>query len=196
MAPGEETKAERTRTRLLESAVAAFADRGFHGTSTREIAAAAGLSPAAMYVHFPTKEDLLYQLSVEGHRSTLGIIDAAIDASADAAGQLRSVMTAFAEYHARNPLSTRVVNYELSALTPEHRDAVGRLRREITTRLRAIVDAGVASGTFHTDDARTTTMALLSMGIDIARWYQPDGPLPPERIGTFYGDLALRVVDA
>ena len=37
--------------RLLEAAVAAFADRGFHGTTTRDIATAAGLSPAAVYVH-------------------------------------------------------------------------------------------------------------------------------------------------
>ena len=48
------------RDRLLTAAVAAFGAKGFHATSTRDIARAASLSPAAVYVHHQSKEDLLY----------------------------------------------------------------------------------------------------------------------------------------
>jgi AcrR family transcriptional regulator len=41
-------RAEATRARLVEAAIAAFAEKGFHGTTTRDIAAAAGMSPAAL----------------------------------------------------------------------------------------------------------------------------------------------------
>ena len=60
------------RTRLLAAAVDAFADRGFHGTTTRDIAAAAGMSPAALYVHHRSKEELLYLIAVAGHQRDAG----------------------------------------------------------------------------------------------------------------------------
>ena len=48
------------RDRLLTAAVAAFGAKGFHATSTRDIARAASLSPAAVYVHHQSKDCLLY----------------------------------------------------------------------------------------------------------------------------------------
>ena len=54
------------RERLLEAAVEAFAEKGFTATTTRDIASRAGMSPAAVYVHHDTKENLLFTVSVEG----------------------------------------------------------------------------------------------------------------------------------
>ncbi|WP_342215837.1 TetR family transcriptional regulator [Nocardia cyriacigeorgica] len=51
-----EPRGDATRARLLEAAAAAFADKGFNATTTRDIAAAAGMSPAAVYVHHRSKE--------------------------------------------------------------------------------------------------------------------------------------------
>ena len=48
---GASGRAAATRERLLTAAGIAFSKRGFHATSTRDIAAAAGMSPAAVYVH-------------------------------------------------------------------------------------------------------------------------------------------------
>lgn len=190
------SKAEQTRARLVQAATIAFAERGFHGTTTRDIATAAGMSPAAVYVHYRSKEELLHQLSHLGHLQTIGSIESADDPRLPATERLRAVMRAFAEHHARNHVGARIVNYELAALTPEHRESVIALRRQITARVGAVVDAGVASGEFHTADPRTTTNVLLSMGIDIARWYRNDGALTPEQIGEFYAGVALRVVGA
>lgn len=190
------TRSETTRQRLLDAALAAFADRGFHGTTTRDIASAAGMSPAAVYVHYRSKEELLFALSRSGHESTIAVLDAADDPTASPVERLDSVMRAFAQWHADGHTSARIVNYELTALDPDHHTEILVLRREITRRVRAIVDAGVASGDFDVDDPHTTTNSLLSMGIDIARWYSKSGPLSPEQIGDFYAMLALRVVGA
>lgn len=46
------------RDQILSAALRVFADRGFHGATTRELAKAAGVSEALMFRHFPTKEDL------------------------------------------------------------------------------------------------------------------------------------------
>ncbi len=43
---------------LVAASVECFAELGFHATTTRDISSRAGLSPAAVYYHFPSKADL------------------------------------------------------------------------------------------------------------------------------------------
>jgi len=50
--------AEKRRAQLLEIAVGLFSQRGFEGTTTKAIAAAAGVSEGIIFQHFATKEDL------------------------------------------------------------------------------------------------------------------------------------------
>ncbi|GAA0946327.1 TetR family transcriptional regulator [Pseudonocardia zijingensis] len=192
----ELNRADATRARLLDAAIAAFAEKGFHGTTTRDVAAAAGMSPAALYVHHRSKEELLYLISRSGHEDTLRLVQDAIASTDDPADALRTVIHDFAVHHARVHSSARIVNYELSALTPEHHAEIRDLRRRIETAVRELVERGVAEGAFHTPDPRMTAIALLSLGIDIARWYRDEGPLSPEDIAEHYAEMALRMVGA
>jgi AcrR family transcriptional regulator len=50
--------AEATRTRIVAAAVKAFADNGFEGASTREIAQAASVEQGLLTYHFPNKDEL------------------------------------------------------------------------------------------------------------------------------------------
>ena len=50
---------DQTRARIVEVALELIADRGFAATSTREIAERLGVTKAALYYHFRTKDDLL-----------------------------------------------------------------------------------------------------------------------------------------
>lgn len=68
--------------RLLVAAVDAFAERGYHATTTRDIAGRAGMSPAALYIHYKTKEELLHRISRIGHDRALKIMRDAADSGA------------------------------------------------------------------------------------------------------------------
>ena len=190
------SRADATRARLLEAAVTAFAEKGFHSTTTRDIAAAAGMSPAALYVHHRSKEELLYLISRTGHERTLARMRAGVASSEEPVEQLRTVVHDFAVDHARAHTGARVVNYELAALSPEHLREIRAIRQQIDQELRQVVEAGVAAGDFDTPDPRMAAVALLSLGIDIARWYRDEGSWTPEDIADHYADLALRVVGA
>lgn len=182
------------RERLLLAAVEAFAAKGFNATTTRDIANGAQMSSAAVYVHFRSKEELLFELSDAGHRRIMGMIDEVDDPSSPPGERLETVIGAFTEHHAREHVRARVVNYELASLAPEHLETVMELRRAITRRVRAIVDAGIENGDFDVTDSQATTNAMLSMGIDVARWYRAENSLPPEAMGEFYAQLATRMV--
>lgn len=185
-----------TQARLLDAAVASFAVRGFHGTTTRDIAAAAGLSPAAVYVHHRSKEDLLHLISSRGHERTLRLVRDTVAAADGPADRLAAFARAFAAHHARNHTTARVVNYELAALSEPHRAEVAAVRRAIEAEVRTLVEDGVRAGVFEVPDPRMTTLALLSLGIDVSRWYDDDGALTPEEVGEHYAALALRMVGA
>ena len=62
MADGLDTKAVRTRQRILASAAREFAARGFDGTSLRQVAAGADLTLGSLYFHFATKADLVAEV--------------------------------------------------------------------------------------------------------------------------------------
>ena len=59
-----------------------------------------------------------------------------------------------------------------------------------------VLRAGVSSGEFDVEDVPGTALALLSMAIDVARWYAPDVRRTPDWIERAYGDLAVRLVRA
>lgn len=185
-----------SRARLLEAAVQAFAEKGFHGTTTRDIATGAGMSPAALYVHHRSKEELLFVISRDGHLVTLDLLRRARAASDDPAVQLRTAVRDFAAHHARGHTRARIVNYELAALSPEHLAEVQDLRRSIDAEVRGIVVDGVASGVFDCPEPRIAAAAVLSLGIDLARWYREGGEWGPEDVGERYAEIALRIVGA
>ncbi|MBC3190370.1 TetR/AcrR family transcriptional regulator [Pseudonocardia sp. C8] len=192
----DRSRSDETRAKLLRAATTAFAEKGFHATTTRDIATAAGMSPAAVYVHHRSKEELLHLISRAGHETTLELIRAAVRSTSDPAEQLTAVIREFAVHHARAHTTARIVNYELAALSPEHHAEIRELRRAISAELRALIQRGIDAGVFRTPHADMAATALLSLGIDIARWYRTDGQWSPDDIGGFYADLALRMVGA
>ncbi|MFD0202173.1 TetR/AcrR family transcriptional regulator [Saccharothrix carnea] len=178
--------------RMLIAAAAAFSVRGYHATTTRDIAAQAGMSPAAVYIHYRSKEELLFQISRIGHATSLSVLTSVSEV--DPAERLAAAVRAFASWHAEYHTTARVVQYELSALTPEHLAEVVELRRRIETAVRDMITDGVRAGAFDVPDVRGATLAVLSLCIDVARWYQPSGRRTPAEIGDLYADLVLRMV--
>jgi AcrR family transcriptional regulator len=190
-------RADATRARLLDAAIAAFAEKGFSSTTTRDIAAAAGMSPAALYVHHKSKEELLFLISKAGHEATLKVVrDAIGPADDDPAAALRRVIHDFAVSHARDQTIARIVNYELTSLAPDHLTEILGIRHTIEDDMRHLVERGVAAGVFDTPDPRMAATALLSLGIDISRWYHEGGRWSPEDIADQYAAMALRIVGA
>ncbi|PWG08143.1 TetR family transcriptional regulator [Streptomyces sp. V2] len=193
--PWEEVTPDAAR-RLLVAAVEAFAERGYHATTTRDIASRAGMSPAALYIHYKTKEELLHRISRIGHDKALGILRTAARREGGAADRLADAVSSFVRWHAVRRTTARVVQYELDALGPDARAEIVALRREVNAEVSGILDDGVASGEFDVIDVRGTTLAILSLCVDVARWFNVNGTRTPEEVGELYADLVLRMVGA
>jgi AcrR family transcriptional regulator len=182
--------------RLVTAAVHAFAERGYHATTTRDIAGRAGMSPAALYIHYKTKEELLYQISDVGHRRALDILERARDGVGTPAERLAEAVRSFVRWHAEHHMTARVVQYELGALAEAHHAEVTDLRKATDGAVRSIIEDGVKAGDFDVADVRGTTVAVLSLCIDVARWFNVAGRSTPDEVGELYAGLVLRMVGA
>jgi AcrR family transcriptional regulator len=182
--------------RLVIAAVEAFAERGYHATTTRDIASRAGMSPAALYIHYKTKEELLYQISKVGHECTLAMLRQARGTAAPPPERLADAVRHFVRWHAEHHTTGRVVQYELGALAPEHYTEITAMRRQTEEEIRSLIKDGVAAGDFDVPEVPGTTLAVLSLCIDVARWFNPNGRRTPEEVGDLYVDLVLRMVQA
>lgn len=182
--------------RLLTAALECFSDRGFYATTTRDIAMRAGMSPSAMYVHYASKGEMLYRLSVLGHRDALRTVVASNVGVTDPRARLWRLVCDFAAWHARHYRLARVAQYELRSMPPERLGEIRALRQEVTSRLEDEVLRGIGEGVFSSPAAHETVRAILSLCIDIARWFRPAGPRSPEEIGGIYADLVIRMLTA
>ncbi len=88
-----------TRERILDAAERIFGERGFAGTSIREITKAAGVNIAAINYHFGSKEELLRavlsRIVAPVNRERLELLDQAERAAAPDAPPVESVLEAF-----------------------------------------------------------------------------------------------------
>ncbi|MFI1017237.1 TetR/AcrR family transcriptional regulator [Streptomyces sp. NPDC020965] len=182
--------------KLLVAAVDAFAERGYHATTTRDIAGRAGMSPAALYIHYKTKEELLHRISRIGHDRALEVLTTAAERSGTPGERLADAVSSFVRWHAGRHNTARVVQYELDALSPEHRTEIVGLRRRSDDVVRGILRDGVEAGEFDVPDVPGTTVAVLSLCIDVARWFNTQGRRTPDEVGALYADLVLRMVSA
>lgn len=144
---GPYAKSARIRAEVIEKAIAAFAERGFTGTSMREIALAVGMTQQGLSHHFPSKEALLE--AVLAHRDATGV-EHHKAAHRSVMGTLRAIV----EENSSSPgLVQLSVMLAAEAITPSHPaheffQEHWSGAREVFTRLLA---RGQAEGEVRTD---------------------------------------------
>jgi AcrR family transcriptional regulator len=183
-------KRQRRRTEILHAALRAFRRAGYHGTTLDDIAQQLGVRKTALYYYFPDKEAILYACHREGLEEVAGLV-AQAQSFTSYADQLGHVI----REHVRvmtDTLEGSSLAFEVSALSPAHRTEVIAARYRYEQALRDIVRRGVAAGEFRTVDPKLAVFAILGAINWIARWYSPDGSVPPQDLGRHYANHLLR----
>jgi AcrR family transcriptional regulator len=106
-------KGARTRERILDAAERVFAEKGFAGTSLRDVADAAGLRIPSLYNHFPGKESLYAAVLERGLSPVLALLSEWVRAGA--AGDRRVYLERLLALIAQRPNVPRLVQHETLA---------------------------------------------------------------------------------
>jgi AcrR family transcriptional regulator len=137
------------RELILDAAKQVFAEEGLEGASLRAIAVKAGYTPAALYFHFESKEDLYAEVLKASLASLGATVDQAVAQTRTAAQRLKAAAMSFFTFYAENPRDLDLGFYLFrGGMKPS---GLGRKRDEILNvaleaALRPIADAATELG--------------------------------------------------
>ncbi|WP_031468694.1 TetR/AcrR family transcriptional regulator [Sciscionella sediminilitoris] len=180
------------RTRILRSAVRLFAERGFDATTVQEVVADAGVTKGALYHHFSSKDDLLYEI----YGSIIGRQQAELTAIAErglsAAETVREIVVGVVQSTADNAEEALVFFRESHKLDQEHNANFRADRRAFHEHVRTVIERGQQSGEFSAV-VPADTVVQVAMGVvnQLPLWYRPDGSKTPRELGTEIADFVL-----
>lgn len=190
-----------TVSRITEAALELFYERGYHGTSVRDVAVACGLTTGAMYNHFGSKDALLFAVIKAGHVELDAEIDAAMSSdAATATDLLHRLAYATTLYNARAYRLARIANDEYRYLSGPELAEILTIRRRVRSRFEDVIRRGIGTGEFAApvelldEHVRITTMAVLNHIVGITRWFRPEGDLTAEEVAGLYADLGVAMV--
>jgi AcrR family transcriptional regulator len=180
---------------LLQTSLDCFVTNGYHGTTTRMLASAAGLSVPGLYHHYESKQALLVELM------QLAMIDlwrrsqaADREAGVSIETRFQFQIECLVLFHAhRQDLAFLAAN-EIRSLEPVARAAHIASRDRQQRLLDDITLSGVELGTFQSETPHETSRAMVSMCTGVAQWFKANGPLSPEELAGIYITLASRAL--
>lgn len=186
---------EGSRGVVLTEALRLFAERGFGGSSIRDLAERVGIKSASLYSHYPSKAHVLAELMRIGHEEHHRRVRAALlEASADPEQQLRALVRAHVSAHAEYPMLAVVTSAEFHALPPEFAAPSIELRRQSELFLQEIIERGIQQGKFQVSDPFLAINAIGGMGLRVAHWYSSSLGKTPEQIAEAFSEFACRIV--
>ncbi|MEV5551899.1 TetR family transcriptional regulator [Streptomyces sp. NPDC052309] len=186
---------DRTAALIRAAAVEAMAANGYFGTSVRDIAARAGLSPGAMYHHFSDKHALLADILDRGMDRLLRATEEALYAADNhPAERLRAIVSVHVRMHMDRQAESFLGNTELRSLESGARELVLSKRDAQQRMFDRVVADGTRQGLFATRHPREAARWIVAACTSVATWYRPAGELSPEQIVTRYQAIALDTV--
>ena len=172
------TTVRNSRTDVVRAAGRLFAERGYHGTSMRDLGRALGLNGSSIYSHVDSKESLLVDVVMDGAELFDGVAHAALELTGTSAERLEAMVAGHLDVILDHQDTARTFLNEARALDDDHRIRVVQARDRYESTLRTILRDGAADGSFRQDlDERMAAIYILSILNAIDRWYRPDGAL-------------------
>ncbi|MDY7109190.1 MAG: TetR/AcrR family transcriptional regulator [Planctomycetota bacterium] len=184
-------RAPQRRRQLLETAVSLFGQRGYHGTTTRELAKAAGITEPILYRHFEDKLDLFVTLIGEVGREVLAAWRAVLQDIDDPRKRLRTLLEANPATHTRGQRAYRVIFQAMTELDGE--PAIASAIRRHMSMLHGFLEDELGSlqkaGVVRRDEPAASLAWLL---INVGTGYGIVAPLGAPRLSPTTGRKSIQ----
>ena len=188
-------KGDRQRAEILRAAALLFAEKGYHGTRTHEIAEAVKLSRTAFYFYFKNKEELLTSLvddvTYTLQRRSSGLVE---QEHKPASAILRELVVNYAELVMEMGVEFRFVSRNESDFPSKIAAAHDRAKRTVLENFVKVINRGNKSGSFKVADATVVSLAIIGMCNWSAWWYRNNGRINRSQIAQMFAQLSLQMV--
>lgn len=177
---------ERRYEDIVHIAGELFSERGFNGTSLKDIADAVGVLKGSLYHYINSKEDLLFDVIKVAHQGVLENMRLADHFASDPVRQIAAFCYGHVFLNAVEERIHRGIVFmqEWKHLAEDKKSQIAQDRDGYDAYLRAIVTRGTSSGAFDSEiDARLSSFAIFGVLTSYIRWYHPGGRFTAHDIG-------------
>jgi AcrR family transcriptional regulator len=172
-----------TRADVVAAAGRLFAQRGYHGTSMRDLGRELGLLGSSLYSHVESKQDLLVEVVEEGSLLFEESARQALDSDGTAATRMQRLISGHIGVVLDNIDISRTFLNEARMLDADYRARVIEARDHYESAFRSVLRQGVVDSSFRADiDPQTSSIFILSMLNAVERWYDPEGRLGRDQL--------------
>ena len=179
-----ETRWELQKDRMLRAAAQCFNEKGYSGSSLKDVANILGLTDAALYYYVKNKEELVYLCYVRAGEVGRESMDRAM---AEGSCGLDTV-TRYIHFHLEAMTGERgpvAIMSEIPSLKPEHREQVLQISREHSTRFESVLERGIEDGSIAPCDVRMTGNAIMGSLNWVPKWFHGDADVAANVIKEF-----------
>jgi len=178
------------RDEIVAVAAELFAQKGFDGTTVRDIADTAGILSGSLYHHFRSKEQIMEEIFAAYFDEVDERWTTVLEQVDDPADQFRAMLRELVLAVDRHPGAARMLTNEWPNLR-QIGDLQGRWK-SLETRITSLIEEAVANGTFRSD---IDPFFLYSVGMDVVRgfagWYRPASRTDIVKVADAYVSLVL-----
>ena len=172
---------------ILQAAEAVLLEKGYHEMSIDEIAARVGIAKGTVYLHFPSKEELVLALVERDMQKLLDIVENSLSMETTAYGKLQIIFQAlYRGYYDKHVRIPYLINSsgELRRLLEEKKGRMHDKWEHIYSLIRTLLDEGKVNGEFD-PDIPTQIMLSAFFSLLSPRSYERllnEEQMPPEDI--------------
>ncbi|MFT2007663.1 TetR/AcrR family transcriptional regulator [Pontibacter sp. 13R65] len=159
---------------ILEEAAKLFKERGYGGTSMRDLAEKVGMEAPSMYNHIRSKDEILEIICfhiANSYVSQLTRIEASEDTFTD---KLKALIKLHIKMMIEDGAAVSVANNDWKFLPEDKLKEFKEIRRGYEKRFAAILEQGVAAGEFHNVNISVSLFTILSAVRWVELWYRPN----------------------
>lgn len=170
--PLTEEEQLRRRREIFEASVHLFLDKGFHETSMREIAKAAGVGKSTLYDYFKSKDEIIVSYFEDEISEITKQAQEIIAQDLGVPLKLRNIMKMHMEILVKNKQTFLMLSLEAQRLTSESQEQIQRNRHAYQDMMRALIEEGIRLGEFRSVNplfAARSIFSLLSIAVFTSR---------------------------
>lgn len=165
--PSARGAARATRERILDAALASFADRGFEATSLDAVAATLGVRKQTILYHFGTKDALLEAVIDRSAADLADALERALSKAGPGFERVEALVKAVFRLAARRPELLGLLR-EVSRLGPPATTRLMDALDSLIERARAFLEAEMDAGNVRRQDPRLLLLSVYSTVIGVA----------------------------
>lgn len=189
------------RERVMETALHAFLQRGYAGTSMKALAQELGISAPALYWYFDSKEDLYVAVIDSAMQDFLKHVRQSIT-DTDPVLRLGQMVRAHVTWQLQQSEAARAFDLTMSVrslaqdIPAERLAPIVKMEREYVLEFRAVLEDGRDQGSMIVDDVKTTAFAIITLCEYVHTWYNAQGDMTVAAVANRYEGLVRNMVGA